>query len=211
MIDLVIGRLKDWAIRLALAGGVALAGACGSGGPADPGTFAAELALLRAQKDQYFRTSSESPIPPDRREKMLPIPYFPPDESYRVPALLKVAANRPVAEMPTSTGTIRKMQQVGVLEFSLKDRPLQLVAFTDIDVKNFDRLFVPFSDLTSGTETYPAGRYLDLDRTATGVYVIDFNRAYHPYCYFNATYECPYPPPQNRLPLPVRAGERLPK
>lgn len=210
MIDLAIAILRDWAEPLALAIALVTASACGSGRPPAE-NFAAELDSLRAQKDQFFRASSESPIPADRRDKMLPIPYFPPDESYRVPALLKVASDRPVAEMPTSTGTIRKMQQVGVLEFSLKERPLKLVAFADIDVRNFDRLFVPFSDLTSGTETYPAGRYIDLDRTATGVYVVDFNRAYHPYCYFNVSYECPYPPPQNRLPIPVRAGERLPK
>ena len=74
-----------------------------------------------------------------------------------------------------------------------------------------DHLFVPFTDLTSGTETYPAGRYLDLDRTPTGIYVIDFNRAYHPYCYYNPTFDCPYPPAENRLRIPIRAGERLKK
>ena len=184
--------------------------ACDSGRPSEPVDFATEIATLRAQKDQFFRTSGDSPIPTDRRDKTLPLPYFPADESYSVPAVLKVAAQRPVAEMPTSTGKMRKMQQVGVLEFTLKERPMMLVAFADIDVPNFDRLFVPFSDLTSGTETYAAGRYLDLDRTATGIYVIDFNRAYHPYCYFNASYDCPYPPPQNRLQIPIRAGERLP-
>jgi uncharacterized protein (DUF1684 family) len=71
------------------------------------------------------------------------------------------------------------------------------------------RLFVPFSDLTSGTETYPAGRYLDLERTATGLYLVDFNRAYHPYCYYDPSYDCPFPPPENRLAVPIRAGERL--
>jgi hypothetical protein len=72
-----------------------------------------------------------------------------------------------------------------------------------------DRLFVPFTDLTSGTETYAAGRYMELDRTATGIYTIDFNRAFHPYCYYNEDYDCPFPPPSNRLPVPVRAGEKL--
>jgi uncharacterized protein (DUF1684 family) len=72
-----------------------------------------------------------------------------------------------------------------------------------------DQLFVPFVDLTSGTETYPAGRYLDLDRTRTGIYLIDFNRAYNPYCYYNPTYDCPYPPRENRLKVPVRAGEKM--
>jgi len=68
---------------------------------------------------------------------------------------------------------------------------------------------VPFNDLTSVTETYPGGRYLDLDRTKTGIYEIDFNRAYTPYCYYNPTYECPYPPPENRLKVAIRAGEKL--
>ena len=72
-----------------------------------------------------------------------------------------------------------------------------------------DRLFVPFTDITTGAETYPGGRYLDLDRTATGIYQIDFNQAYHPFCYFDDRYDCPYPPPENRLGVPLRAGERL--
>jgi len=73
------------------------------------------------------------------------------------------------------------------------------------------RLFVPFGDLTNGNETYPGGRYLDLDRTATGIYDLDFNRAYHPFCVYNSSYDCPYPPRENRLAVPIRAGERLPK
>jgi uncharacterized protein len=71
-------------------------------------------------------------------------------------------------------------------------------------------LFVPFADMTTGTDTYAAGRYLDLHPTSTGYYAIDFNRAYNPYCAYNSTYECPYPPPSNRLKLPIRAGEKTP-
>jgi len=68
---------------------------------------------------------------------------------------------------------------------------------------------VPFTDATTGADTYPGGRYLDLDRTATSLYDLDFNRAYNPYCYFNATYECPYPPAESRLKVPVAAGEKV--
>ena len=99
------------------------------------------------------------------------------------------------------------MRKVGTLEFLLKGQPLKLSAFLEVGVA--DRLFVAFTDLTSGTETYPGGRYLDLDRNPTGIYEIDFNRAYHPYCYYDPTYDCPYPPPENRLNVPIRAGERL--
>lgn len=188
---------------------VMLVSGCGSPVPPDDDSFVEELLAARARKDEYFRTASDSPIPPARRATFPPLAYYPPDEAYRVPAVLRVAPERPIAEMPTSTGEIRKMRQVGVLEFTLQGQALQLTAFADADAAGFDRLFVPFTDETSGSETYAGGRYLDLDRTPTGLYVIDFNQAYHPYCYFNPSYSCPIPPPSNRLKIPIRAGERL--
>jgi uncharacterized protein (DUF1684 family) len=113
--------------------------------------------------------------------------------------------------MPTSTGQLRKMRRVGKLSFTLKQQRLTLTAFIEADQSDMRRLFVPFGDLTNGTETYPGGRYLELDRTATGFYDLDFNRAFHPFCFYNPTYDCPYPPAENRLKVPIRAGERLPK
>ncbi len=134
--------------------------------------------------------------------------YFPVDPSYAVPATFKEEPGSQVVQMPSSGGKMRQMQLVGTLEFTLKGRQLSLGAFVEAgDPPN--RLFVPFTDLTSGTETYSAGRYLELERSPSGVYVIDFNRAFHPYCYYNPDYDCPYPPPANRLPIPVRAGEKL--
>jgi uncharacterized protein len=186
-----------------------LIAACSS--PAPPGAkeYAARIAAERSETDARFRTASDSPIPAERRSELLPLAYFPIDPDYDVPARFKPTNDPTVMEMPTSTGTQRKMRRVGALEFSIKGQPLTLTAFVEADARDLNRLFVPFNDLTSGTETYPGGRYMDLDRTATDIYEVDFNRAYHPYCYYNATYECPYPPPENRLKVPVRAGERL--
>jgi uncharacterized protein (DUF1684 family) len=174
-----------------------------------PPDYAGEIAAARAQKDAAFRNSSDSPIPPDRRDDYLPLAYFPIDPEYAVPASLAPAASGTVMQMPTSTGQVRQMRRVGTLEFALKGQPLKLTAFVEVGAPNLDHLFVPFTDLTTGTETYAAGRYLDLDRNATGIYVIDFNKAYQPYCYFNSSYDCPYPPPENRLKIPIRAGEKL--
>ncbi len=101
------------------------------------------------------------------------------------------------------------MRRIGALEFTLKNQPLKLTAFADASDQNLLRLFVPFHDLTNGTETYPGGRYLDLDRTATGIYDLDFNRAYNPFCLFNPTFDCPVPPRENRLTVPIRAGEKI--
>lgn len=169
-----------------------------------------EIARARAEKDATFKNAADSPIPASRRGELLPLSYFPIDPDYSVAAILEVSEERLPVEMPTSTGQLRRMERIGALEFTLKGQPLKLAAFVEAGSTRLDRLFVPFSDLTSATETYPAGRYLDLDRTGTGIYVIDFNRAYHPYCYYNPAYDCPYPPSENRLPLPIRAGERLP-
>ena len=78
---------------------------------------------------------------------------------------------------------------------------MKLLAFNEVGTDP-GSLFVAFSDLTNGTETYAAGRFMDLTRNRTGIYEVDFNRAYIPYCYYNPTYECPLPPPENRLKIP---------
>ena len=179
--------------------------------PSPEASYASGLQAARAAKDDAFKTSTDSPIPPGRRAARLPLAYFAPDQDYIASASLAPAGpdERPTVEMPTSTGKMRTMQRVGRLEFVLKGQSLALGAFIEAGSPDTDRLFVPFTDLTSGTETYPAGRYLDLLRTPTGIYLIDFNRAYHPYCYYNPAYDCPYPPPENRLTIPIRAGERM--
>jgi uncharacterized protein len=186
--------------------------ACNAGAPAPAetdGDYVTQIQVERAAKDEAFRKQPNEPIPPDKVGQFLPLKYFPPDPEYVVPASLKPAEERIVVDMPTSTGKTRKQQRVGVLEFTLKGKPLTLGAFVEAGA-DVNRLFVPFSDMTSGTETYPAGRYLELDRTPTGLYTIDFNKAYNPFCYYNSTFDCPYPPRESRLPLPIRAGERLP-
>ena len=187
-----------------------VAAACPSRPPEDPKDYAARLAADRAAKDAAFAKDNE-PVPANRKAELLPLAYFPIDPDYDVPAALKLSNDPSIFEMTTSTGGADKFRRVGTLEFTLKGQPLKLTAFVAASASAADRLFVPFSDLTSGTETYAAGRFLDIDRTATGIYEIDFNRAYFPYCYYSPTWECPYPPPENRLKLPIRAGERMKK
>jgi uncharacterized protein (DUF1684 family) len=173
--------------------------------------YAAKIAATRAAKDASFKNDADSPIPADKKATLLPLAYFPIDESYAVPASLEPAAERVRIQVPTSTGKIRDIERVGTLKFTLKGQQLQLTAFLELDNPQANRLFVPFSDLTSGAETYPAGRYMELDPTPTGIYVVDFNVAYHPYCYYSPDYDCPYPPKENRLNVPIRAGERMQK
>jgi uncharacterized protein len=188
-----------------LVGLVAIAAAACS---APPVSYPDEIAAWRSDKDAYMR-SSDSPVPAAERAAFPALPYYPIDEQYRVPAALKVARGDDVIEMSTSTGKPRRMRRIGSLAFTLKGQPQTLTAFAEADDSSLRRLFVPFGDLTNGLETYQGGRYLDLDLKGSGVYELDFNRAYHPFCVFNPTYECPIPPRENRLPVPIKAGERM--
>jgi len=177
--------------------------------PSPEASYAAAVLAERAAKDETFRTAPSSPIPPEKRATLLPLAYFPPDREYIASASLALSGpDEPAVEMPTSAGQTRAMHRAGRLEFMLKGQSLTLAAFIEEGSPDTNRLFVPFTDLTTGAETYRAGRYLDLERTVTGIYMIDFNRAYQPYCYYNPTYDCPFPPPENRLKIAIRAGER---
>ena len=204
------GRIggRGWTHLIAAA--ALFAAACSNRPPDDPKQYAERIAVERAAKDAEFQRSNDV-VPKDKKAQFLPLAYFPIDPEYNVGAVLKPSTDPTIVEMPTSTGGADKFRRAGTLEFSLKGQPLTLTAFVPASARTVDRLFLPFSDLTSGTETYAAGRFLDLDRTPTGIYNIDFNRAYIPYCYYNPTYECPYPPRENRLKLPIRAGERMKK
>jgi uncharacterized protein (DUF1684 family) len=197
----------------ALGMGLAAAAACTSGPPPPPDDTSREAAVLaeRAAKDRMFRTSAASPLLPDQRTAFSGLPYFPFDASYRIPASLvqEPDSTGRVIELTTSGDELRRMRRVGTLKFVLGGAALQLTAFADANARTVDELFVPFGDLTNGVDTYQGGRYLELRRTPTGLYDLDFNLAYHPYCVFNPAYICPVPPRENRLEVPIRAGEKL--
>ena len=183
-----------------LVAAVALAG-CNAGNPPpaeSEGDYVSQIQVGARGKRRRVQKTAKRAGAPVKVNEFLPLKYFPPDPEYVVPASLNPAKERIVVEMLTSQGKARKHQRVGVLEFTLKGQPLTLGAFVEAGA-GLNRLFVPFSDMTSGTETYPAGRYLELDRTSSGVYTIDFNKAYNPYCYYNPSYDCPYPPRESRL------------
>jgi len=196
--------------KTSLIAAITVLASCSSGPPApDTSSYPETVAAARAQKDAFFRQDAESPIPPEKRDVLLPLPYFPIDQSYSVPAVLMLSDEQPVFEMPTSTGTLRRYRLVGSIEFTLQGEQLSLGAFVPVG-ESISTLFVPFADLTTGSETYSAGRYLDIPPTVTGYYDLDFNEAYNPYCAYNESYECPFPPSSNRLAVAIRAGEKSP-
>jgi uncharacterized protein (DUF1684 family) len=177
-------------------------------------TYSNEVKEFREEKDHFFATSRQSPIPHEERHNGFGgLNYFPPDPAFRVAAEVAPFAQPNIVQMATSTGDIRPQLRYAELRFRIGDRDLHLVGFTDPDdAAAPEELFVPFRDATSGHDTYGAGRYLEIavmrDETGTPSAVIDFNLAYNPYCAYSPYYNCPIPPAENTLPIAITAGEQ---
>jgi uncharacterized protein (DUF1684 family) len=176
-----------------------------------PIEYADAIAGFRAEKDDYFKTGHGSPIPETEREAFEGLPYYPVDPALRFEdrVLQPYAGDEPSNfQIPTSDGRLRPAHRAGVLRFELGGEPRVLTAYT-FDGGDDTSLFVPFLDATSGTETYGAGRYLDLEPEDDGTYALDFNLAYHPSCVYDIKFSCPLTPAENRLATRIEAGERL--
>jgi len=171
------------------------------------------VTMFRADKDDYFREAHDSPIPHDQRHDFPGLPYFDVDESLRFEGLTlePYTGSEPTSfQIPTSDGKLRDAERAGTLSFELGGATQRLTGYR-FERDRSGSVFVPFLDTTSGKETYGAGRYLDIDPDPDdGTYVVDFNLAYHPSCVYDARFSCPLTPAENRLPVRIEAGERLP-
>ncbi len=165
---------------------------------------------LVADRDSLFR-SPVSPLLPSDREAFQGLTYFPYDSTLVFRLNLQPMLAQDTIRMVTSTGEARPFIPYGTFRFDVQGRGSVLTVFKPVgEDATPGHLFLPFSDQTSGRSTYGGGRYIDLDEDASGVFTLDFNHAYHPYCVYNPSYSCPVPPRENRLGVPISAGERLP-
>jgi uncharacterized protein (DUF1684 family) len=177
-----------------------------------PAGWAKELGTLRERREDFFRRSPESPLPATGRAGFEGLDYFPPDPAYYFVGRPLVYPRPERFEIATTSGGRRPCERYGVLRFRLDGqvRTLQLYRLLDLPESAPDSFLLPFRDETSGQETYPAGRYVDLDGPPGGPYILDFNAAYNPSCAYGDVerFACPVTPPENRLEVRVEAGER---
>ena len=169
-----------------------------------------DIEANRHLKDDFFKNNDQSPIPDKERHHFSGLKYFPIDEKLQFELELKIHANCEDFESADSAGNIRKFYRFGEFHFHIDDHEVVLQAYKS-DLKE-SGLFIPFKDLTNGTETYGAGKYLDLEephhKTPDGKWILDFNLAYNPYCAYNQNYACPLTPFENHLKIPIKAGEK---
>ncbi len=170
--------------------------------------FEQEVSSARVEKDAYFRDDPDSPIPSSQRSHFKGLNYYPPDPSYDILARLERFDKSDPVMITMSKGSQRAYVKYGTLSFELQGKRLKLYVYKSAEDPFSRSLFVPFSDATSGFETYKSGRYLDLEEHGRDKYDLDFNMAYNPFCAYNEEYICPIPPGENRIAVKIMAGEK---
>lgn len=167
-----------------------------------------DLLEFRREKDEFFRRDPMSPLLPQTRQSFSGLTYYEPDENLSFEVEPEPYEEITAVVLQTSDADTRTYDRWARLPFEVDGEHLGLTVYRDPETADF---FLPFQDQTSGTETYGAGRYLELPVLEDGRLLLDFNYAYHPFCAYNPHYSCPFPPPENRLAVPIRAGERNPE
>lgn len=174
-------------------------------------SYVEEIAAHRAHYKEEFLKSLNSPL---KEADLAYLRFFDSDSTFRVVAdFVRTQGSEPFS-MPTYSGMQKEYVKYGELHFRLNQQKLSLSVYRSLSLMQQpmyrDYLFIPFKDATSANETYGGGRYMDIrmGEIKKGVCVLDFNKAYNPYCAYLDGYNCPIPPKENHLPVKIEAGEK---
>jgi len=164
----------------------------------------------REERDAEFADPERSILKEEDLAHFKGLDYFPIQDKYRVKVKVKKIKRGKTFQMKTSTDRLPLYRPYALVTFEVDGEIRTLTVYQNIELtKNpeyQDYLFIPFTDDTSGNESYGGGRYLDLRIAELKEGYIDFNRAYNPYCAYNSKFSCPIPPSENTLDLRIEAG-----
>jgi uncharacterized protein (DUF1684 family) len=161
-----------------------------------------DLHDFRAEKDVFFGRHPQSPLTRAQKHAFKGLAYFPENPALRLEVAVEQFDPQDTIQMQTSTGDVQTYQRYGRFTFTVDGQQAALTIYA-----SDNGYFLPFVDALAGKETYGAGRYLEPEPLGDGKFLIDFNLAYNPYCAYNDKWSCPVPPAENRMMVPVRAGE----
>ncbi|MCU0324526.1 MAG: DUF1684 domain-containing protein [Spirosomaceae bacterium] len=174
-------------------------------------SYKAKIEQHREEYKAEFLKSSNSPL---KQKDLAGLRFYEPNEKYKVECTFAATKGGKPFEVPTTSGDSQTYTRFGQLSFQIDGQTHKLTVYRSPSLMNNplyrDYLFVPFKDQTNGKDTYGGGRYIDLRmREVNGDKVIlDFNKAYNPYCAFGDGYSCPIPPKENHLKIAIEAGEK---
>jgi uncharacterized protein (DUF1684 family) len=170
---------------------------------------------IKAYRTEYLQSFLNTERGPLEQEDLRDLRFYQADSTFAVSAEYTLLNDEPWTDFPTSAGKTKAYRKYARLEFSMGGKAEELFVFESKQLQDSDEyrdyLFLPFTDLTSGEQTYGGGRYLDLNRNdfTGGRVVIDFNKSYNPWCAYSDGFNCPVPPRENDLEMAVTAGEML--
>ncbi len=166
----------------------------------------------RKVKDLEMRSVDNSPIEDNEKANFRKLKYYRPKVSFRKEAMVERFDQATHFLMKTTTERLPEYSHYGIATFRHKGKEYTLTIYQNIELVKKpgyeNHLFIPFNDKTNGAETYGGGRFLDITETGEDKLMIDFNKAYNPYCAYNHKYSCPIPPEDNNLQLKIKAGEK---
>jgi uncharacterized protein (DUF1684 family) len=170
--------------------------------------YADEILKERKDKDEFMRSADGSPFG-DQKASFTALKYFPPDMKYRIQADLRPTEKKEMITLTTNDGKTQSYLSYAYAEFDFENLHNRLLILEVLEEgPDRGKLFLAFADQTSANETYGAGRYLDIKKVpGASTITLDFNSAYNPYCAYTESFSCPFPPQQNVLKIPIRAGE----
>lgn len=170
----------------------------------------ADILLFQEELNAEFKNPESSPLPDRFRIDFESLEFFEPDTNYIVEAELVRTPEALPFSMPTTTGRESTEVVYGIAKFSLngKDHKLEIYQSPELitQAEYEDYLFLPFTDNTNGEETYGGGRYLDLRIPKGNKIILNFNKAYNPYCAYNKKFSCPIVPKVNNLDTEIKVG-----
>ncbi len=151
-----------------------------------------------------------TPLKDDEKPNFKGITFFPINKKYSINAQFIPIQNGKTLPFPTSAKKIKHYKEYGKVNFKLNGKNHELTIYqSDPPIEGYENsLFLPFTDDTNGVSTYGGGRYLDFEisEIQNGKLIVDFNKAYNPYCAYSKYYNCPIPPPNNYLETEILAG-----
>lgn len=165
---------------------------------------------FQSELNKSYADSLKSPLMKDDLKQFKGLDFYPIDEKYIVEAIFIRTKREKSFKMKTTTSRTPMYKKYGELHFSIDGKELKLNVYQNVDLKKKpgyeDYLFLPFSDLTCGKDSYIGGRYIDMRIPKSEKVIVDFNQAYNPYCAYNYEYSCPIVPLENDLDIEINAG-----
>ena len=165
---------------------------------------------FQTKLSEEWNNPETTPLKEDEKADFKGITYFPIHSKYCVKADFQPIENGKTIPFPTSAKKLKYYKEYGKAYFKLNGKQLELTLYqSDPPIDGYENsLFIPFKDETNGDTTYGGGRYIDVEisEIQEGKVIIDFNKAYNPYCAYSKHYNCPIPPANNFLETPIKAG-----